>query len=189
MNPLQKALAALMAVCALALAGCGNSGSPAMASSVGGAPGSDRTTGRVSVADEGFSIVPPAGWTAAPKIAPAFLVYTMPAQVGFTANFNVVAQPDDGESLDALPAQMKAHMPKFLQSWKLVDEGFVEINGRRAYRVCSQHKMQGVHLKLLQYMLKGDNSKTYTISFTAPVDRFDLVKGIFEQSAGTILLD
>ncbi len=132
--------AALVAICGLWLGGCEDAEDRAPARAGGKATpvqSVHRTTsadhdspGRLHVAEQGFSFVPPAGWSALANVPPSFVTYGMPPENGFAINMNVNAMPDQGMPIDRAPAELKAGLPRVFNAWRCAEDGFVDVNGR-----------------------------------------------------------
>ncbi len=190
-----KRLAALAAICGLSLAGCEDPDDlpPARAAAAQAVPSptaeEHSAPGREYIAAQGISFVVPAGWSSTRNIPPAFVCYAMPPENGFTTNMSVNATPDGGASIDRAPAEIKKALAGALNGWRFIEDGFVDIHGRRAYRICSEITMNQMPLRLLQYLIIGNNKKVYTITFTTSAGRYDQNKGTFDQWANSILVD
>jgi hypothetical protein len=184
--------AALAVLCGLSLLGCQDRRASESAQPQAGHKGwplKHEGSGRVYVAEQGFSIAPPTDWKPLGKSPPAFIAYGRPPQDGFTVNMNVNVMPDDGSPIDAAPAQLKSAMPRAFTAWRCVEDAFVDISGRRTYRICSECEVNHVPIRLLQYILKGGNQQVYTLTFTTLPGQFDELKETFYQCADSMLVD
>jgi hypothetical protein len=140
----------------------------------------------------GFSLVPPAGWTRTDKPAGEYFVLFMaPAPAtGFRTNLNVIAKTTTGnESVqDTLP-KVKKGLAAAFKDFKAVDEGKLEINGRKAAFLCSTFTLGNIAVENLQYFIDGGNKKKYTITFTAAQSSFAAARPTFEKCALTAVTD
>ncbi len=191
---------ALVAVSALALSGCedesfgpgeggGRGPQAAGAAAAPAGPVSHEGPGRVHQAAKGFSFVPPVGWTPMPDAPPTFSTYGSAPQGNFRDNVNVNITPTQWQSLDVAPAELKAALPKVINGWRFVEDGFTVINGRRAYWICGEWQMNQLNIRCIQYLLPASNRQSYVLSFSTTADRYAEAKPIFQQCAGTVLVD
>ena len=146
---------------------------------------------RVHDSQNGFSFVPPAGWTSGGHHDGAFMTYTGPTEGSSTVNFNVVRGPHDGSSIEQCPRQVIPGYRKMFAGWELAGDGFVEIDGKKSYFIISSRSISGAHrVQSLQYFLIGRDGKTvYAMTFSAPAESFTRHRTVFEAAAMTARLD
>jgi hypothetical protein len=104
----------------------------------------------------------------------------------FDPNFNLQVNRDDGTPLEAVPDQIKVAMPKQFKDWQVLDEGFVKIDGKKAYRIASSFvvagKGQNTEIHMVQYFVLSNN-KAYALTFGAGPQSFPHLRETFEQAA------
>jgi hypothetical protein len=150
--------------------------------------------GRVYKKTNGFSIIPPKGWvTVDAPGSNAFLFYTGPNVDGLSPNFNVRSVPDDGTPVEKMGASVKAGYASKFKQWKLADEGFMTIDGKKAYFISFQCPQRVGDREMLiqtrQYAMRGNNKKLYILTFTTVPKRFDELKKSFDEAAQTVQTD
>jgi hypothetical protein len=162
-------------------------------------PPREQAASRITVKEQGFSIVPPNGWARAFDLnGPEILAYVASGE-DLTAtklqpfenepnipNFSVEVTPHDGTPIEAMSGQLKSGMPLQLQNWRMLDEGFITIDGKKSYRLAmsffAQANGQAGQVCVVQYIVVHSN-KLYVITYAAGPKRFSNLRGKFEQSA------
>jgi len=150
--------------------------------------------GRAYDKGNGFSIMPPKGWvTVDAPGSNAFLFYQGPKVDGVPPNFNVRSVRDDGTPVERMGAPLKEGYGSHFKQWKLADEGFVTINGKKAYFISSQYVEQRgdaiFPIQNIQYCIRGNNKKLYILTFTTTPKHFDKLKKTFDDAAQTVQTD
>jgi hypothetical protein len=160
-------------------------------------------TGRGRVYDEkaGLSFVPPAAWTKGDPPAHVYqrgnlkvkhilaLQYFGPIEDELRVNVIATVAKDDGTSFKQFREAVKVEMLKKLPSWKMLSDGTVQLQDRSAYYWINTFTIQGHETQQIQYMLRGDVGKIYTVTFTASKASFPKYNEIFEDCANTIRCD
>ena len=145
---------------------------------------------RVHDANNGFSIVPPPGWTSREAATGNFMTYHGPKEGGFPVSFNVNVHEDKS---NAIPEQMllgvKQLLTRVMTNYRAVEEDFEIIDGKRCYSLCGTFEMGRFKLQSLQYGIPTEAGKIYNITFTAPQDVFDKYRPRFEQTAVSARMD
>lgn len=145
------------------------------------------SAGRVYDPQEGFSIIPPEGYHAT-ESPYHFMSFLGPGEDGFTANFNVTAQKDDGTPIEQAAPKVKHVLPMLLRKYAIVEEGFTTLAGRKVYFASGRFTWQGVGVQNLQYFIKGGNGRVYILTFASRQETFPRYRTQFEQSASTVLI-
>jgi hypothetical protein len=145
--------------------------------------------GRVYSKENGFSIIPPKNWNkVANSNGGSFMAFVGPNN----ANFNVRDGRDDGTPTEQIGASVKAVYPSQFKQWKLADEGFITIDGKKSYYISSQFVApsgQQGPIQMIQYFIRGNNQKVYVLSFGVSITRFDELKKLFNETATTAQTD
>jgi hypothetical protein len=150
--------------------------------------------GRVYKKKYGFSIVPPKGWakTDHPE-GGAFLVYEGPKVDGLPPNLDVRSVPDNGTPIEKWGAPLKRLYASKFEKWKLADEGFMTIDGKRAYFISSRYLRQEGNQKIpiqqIQYCVPGNNKKLYILTFTTIPKHFDELRKAFDKATQSVQTD
>lgn len=146
--------------------------------------------GRVNHADSGFSIVPPAGWTAAaPAKDGSIMAYFAAPKDNFKTNFNVRVQKDPGAPMTGIGPALKPMFAKQLKqyNWKFVKDGYRKVGGvYESYFMSSLMSMQKVDIQNLQYYVRGKNGKVYIVTFTAKKNAFASYEAMFNKTLDTM---
>lgn len=135
---------------------------------------------------DGFSIVPPTGWTKGEAKDKTIMVYLAPAENNFRPNFNVNTSPDDGTPIDKVGTLIKPVFAKQFEKWKAMDEGTLDINGENAYYISSRFSMQGKEIRNLQYYIRGKSKKFYVLTFTALEAGYPALESTFKATAASV---
>ena len=143
---------------------------------------------RVYVKEAGFSVVLPSGWQT--KVDPSsspFLTSDGPNKQGTVPYFNVRFKTNGSSSVDEIAKKMKKELPEIVREWKLIEEGYVTIDGKRAY-FCLSRSGDRAPMVLTYYIL-GNNGKVYNLVWTTEVGVFDQYRTLYEQSALSVHTD
>ncbi|HEY9843231.1 MAG TPA: hypothetical protein V6D23_22365 [Candidatus Obscuribacterales bacterium] len=139
-----------------------------------------------SVSANGFSIVPPAGWTKGEPNKQAFMIYLDKAKNNFRANFNVNSSPDDGTPVNKIGPLIKPMFAKQFDKWKFMGEGEEKVAGEDSYWISSRFTMQGYDIQNLQYYIRGKNKRFYVLTFTALANSYKDYEPTFKQAVETV---
>lgn len=137
------------------------------------------------VSSNGFSIVPPAGWSKGTPSNQAFMIYLDSVKNNFRANFNVNSSDDDGTPVAKIGPIIKEAFAKQFDKWKLMGDGVTKVGGQEAYWISSSFSMQGYNIQNLQYYIRGKNKKFYVLTFTALANNYKSYEMMFRQTAMT----
>lgn len=135
---------------------------------------------------DGFSIVPPTGWTKGEAKDKTIMVYLAPPEDDFKPNFNVNSSPDDGTPVDKIGELIKPMFAKQFQKWKSMGEGTVDIDGEKSYYISSNFSMNGKDIQNLQYYIRGKSKKFYVLTFTALSKNYASLENTFKATAATV---
>lgn len=145
---------------------------------------------RANHAASGFSIVPPAGWTAAPPGKDgSVMAYYAPPKDNFKTNFNVRVQKDPGAPLSGIGPALKPMFAKQMKqyNWKFVKDGFRKVGGNyESYFMSSLMSMNKIDIQNLQYYVRGRNGKVYIVTFTARKNAFAAHEAMFNKILDTM---
>ena len=144
---------------------------------------------RIHDKENGFSVIPPDGWSRRGEVTGTLLTYFGPVEGDFTVNFNINTARDRGEAVEDLPAKMKALQVRSHPGYTAVEEGLVTINGRQAAYLSGVFQQGTSRLQKLQYLIRGANRQIYVITFTAPADTFAAHRPTFEATAMSMRTD
>ena len=162
----------------------------ALAATAGGCTDAKhRAPGRVHDEDQGFSIVPPAGWRRLDRYGSSFLTFEGLADAGGPARLTVVAERDPKASIGTLAHAARSALAKFREGFAAEEEGFTEIESRPCYRLVGRFTKQDRPMKILHYVLRSRGRKVYYLSFVAPAACFDANRPAFEESARSARID
>jgi len=149
--------------------------------------------GRVYEQDKGISIIPPEGWVNDDKAPARFLPASIgPKEDGFpTLNVASGTVPVD---IEQVGAQLKKSLAAEQKKWECAEEGFTEIDNKKAYFISSRFVIergdQSFPIQNLQFLVPSqDNKKSFVVTFTASADKFEGLHKRFEESAQTIRVD
>lgn len=172
---LSLALAAAAVAPALAVQGGGLSNTPVKTAAA-------RVTDRAN----GFSIVPPNGWTKGSNQGKTFMLYLDAPKNNFRANLNVNVSPDDGTPVSRLAGIIKPAFAKQFDKWKAMGEGTTTIAGQPSYFLSSRFSMQGYDIQNLQYYIRGKKNRFYVLTFTALASNYKSYEATFKQTAASV---
>ena len=157
---------------------------------IGGCKDAKHTgTGRVYNSEYGFSMVPPAGWTESDALPGVFMLHFGPQEGEFRVNLNVTVTKDDGTPVENYPAAMKPAYAKAVVDYEFVEDGFVEFDGRKWYRISSKFRTGQHTVQNLQFIAPSSNGKVYSITFTATAETFEKHRDTFDRSGITGRMD
>ena len=157
-------------------------------SSTGCSSARHQEAGRTYDEKNSFSIILPDGWTNRGELMGAFMFAAGPTENGFAVNFNVNVQKDAATAQEVLP-KLKEVLPKITNDYRPMSEGFIEIDGKKAYFLSGTFQMGPQRLQNLQYGVPSGNGRFYTLTFTAPQDTFEKHRASFEKMAQSARID
>lgn len=143
---------------------------------------------RVYDPQEGFSISVPPGWRSNGQNAFHFLTCLGPCEGAFTINLNVYGRQDDGTPVEKAKPKVMGILPMLLRDYRLVEEGFAQIAGSKAYYASGRFRWDGLEIQNLQYFIRGTNNRVYILTFAAPAHTFGKHRSSFEETARTVLI-
>lgn len=131
-----------------------------------------------------FSLVLPEGWTPRQDVSGAALVALSPLSGQgnrFRENLNVsVESIPEGRSLAEVYRRDFAAIRDGLTAFEAVKTERVTVGLLDARRVVYEHTYNGQRLRALAYLVLADG-RCFTLTGTAPVDRFMAVQSAFER--------
>jgi hypothetical protein len=136
----------------------------------------------------GFSIIPPVGWTNTGEAGAHFMSYLGPVDDGFAASFNVVGMQDDG-TLTAIEEIARSLKRPISPGHKLAGDGYATIDGKKSYWYCDKFTKDSMNLQGIQYIIPGGNGNLYMVTFATLESNFDKYRPIFESAAMTVVTD
>jgi len=145
--------------------------------------------GRTYDPRNGFSIVPPPTYAGTAPGTSGFLAFLGSRDWGYTATFTVASRPDDGTAVERIGEAVKNDLSRTQKNYALVREGFVTIDGRKAYTINAQFTQGAYNVQRVQYYLRGNNNRLYVMSFTSHARSFAQHRQAFEAAAITAATD
>ncbi|HEY9843232.1 MAG: hypothetical protein ACAI44_26810 [Candidatus Sericytochromatia bacterium] len=146
----------------------------------------DAESRRVSA--EGFSIVPPKGWTVSEAGEGTLMIWLDEVKDDFRANFNVNVTEGDSTTVEQLGPVVKEMFAKQFDKWQAMDEGFTEFAGEKGYFLSSRFSMQGYDIRNLQYYIYGKHNRFYVLTFTALNSNYGSYQESFKRAAASVKL-
>jgi hypothetical protein len=115
-----------------------------------------------------------------------------PQGEGIPPHCNVHTAPVQSASLEKIAASLKEAYPSQFMEWKLTDDGFVNIDGKKSYYLSCQYVEQTEDEKLrvqsIQYVVLG-TKKTFILTFATIPKDFGHWKNTFEDAALSVQTD
>jgi hypothetical protein len=148
----------------------------------------DEEAPRVRAPEHGFSIIPPAGWIESRKMKGSFLTFSGIREGGFTPNFSVTVTDAPGTPELAMKA-VKVDSPLLLPDYKVVDEDFVTIDGKKGFYLSGTFTHGQLRFHTLLYGIFSGPRRYYTITFTASAATFDKHKAAFKKCAESVRME
>jgi hypothetical protein len=136
-----------------------------------------------------MSLVPPSGWRQAAPDKDIPLRFFEPKTKKLRASVSVSATDDNDTPLKKMSQVARLEMPLEIKGWKFVGEGFTKLQGRPAYFVIGTLRVHDVDARQMQFVLRGDSGKLYTITCSASKDAFASIRKSFEDCAKTVRCD
>jgi hypothetical protein len=143
--------------------------------------------GRVHDPVIGASLVPPTGWQPLAPTLASRLRFAQPPHG--TTNVNVVLSKDNGETFEKIVEGIKAQAPASLPNWTFVKQRPVQIQGRPGQVIESIFGTPDDKRYLIQYQVRSDGGRFFTISFTTTQDEYPSTARVFEDCAGSFRCD
>lgn len=140
---------------------------------------------------KGFSLIPPAGWNrSTAKKSKYIMVYKAKPKNKFSINLNVSANPDKGVVIKSIGPVLKKQFAKQFKKWKLGEEGYMTVDGQKAYYLSSKFSMSGFDIQNLQLLVKNPKRKLFYIAtFTSRAADYKANRAKFMQALKTIRFD
>jgi len=152
-----------------------------------GESGAGRHAGKNRVLADGhaFSLIPPGGWRQV--LHPlSILTFQGPTDDGFAANFTVSADPYDGQPpLDDLPKETRSSLPP---QFTPLEDGFTEIDNKRAYFVRTVTTVQRHRVVNVQYFLPVKQTM-YSVSFACKASEYPQYKPLWKSVLDSVHAD
>lgn len=144
-------------------------------------------SGRVYDSEARISIVPPAEWRAFAGDKPHRLTFENGG--GQSGNMNVLVGRAAQAPAEKFPDALKRQFAENLKEWKFVEDGFLEIDGTKAYfivsRFVAQEGEKSAEMQNAQHFLPAHKGKSYVITFTTAPSRFEKSAKLFRESAAS----
>jgi hypothetical protein len=139
---------------------------------------------RARGAENGFSILPPAGWTKKGvrplRSTGEFMLYRGPTEEGFAPYFTVTAWELD-VALDILGPAFRERLGAEIPPHLAATNGYLVIDGKKSYSFSTAGT--------LYYVIPGGNGKQYIIKFISLSSNFAKYRPLFESTAMTAATD
>ncbi len=152
---------------------------------IGGCNSKHKGPGRVYNSKHKVSIVPPSGWVDRGPFMGTAMFFAGPQEGSFTVNLNVYVNPAGGDKIEQAPVEVKRMLGQTMPNYQVVEDGFVTLDGRKAYRISGTFTGGVVEMQNLQYMMIV-NDKVYTLTFTSARASFQSHLPVFEGAATTM---
>lgn len=137
----------------------------------------------------GFSIQPPEGYVSLGRSLYHFMNFVGPSEEGFGVNFNVNLQPDDGTDISLAAAKTAVVMAALLKDYVRIEDGFVTIDGQKAFFCSGTFAWEQKQCRNLQYFIRGRNGNIYVVTFASINKTFATHRPTFERAAMTARTD
>ncbi len=148
--------------------------------------------GRMYNREASFSMIPPTGWQEAKHSGAAFFLFNQPAaEGGATVQVRLVNPgPVDFEKY---AAKVRADQAQQFKDWKLLDESFPTIDGKKAYLIASRFAFANgandLQMASLMYFIAGGTTGNYVVAFSAKEQDLAAVRDSMEKAANSIQID
>jgi hypothetical protein len=129
---------------------------------------------------DGYSLIPPTGWTKYPDgavrgVSVAFLAPAVDPTSKFVDNINVVINANQ-KDLQSTIAETKQALPIALTHYRLVIDQPAIADGQQAHLLGGTFdRQESGHLENLQQILIA-GGKQYTVTFTSPAASFEALR-------------
>ena len=144
---------------------------------------------RVHYAEEGFSIIPPKGWTPASKTEGLFMAFRDPLPAPFHVNMNADVTVHDATPAKEVALKTRKVLARLFNSYKLLDQGPVTIGGCDAYFIVGRFTSGKLTVQNIQFLIPtADGTHLYVATFTALACDFGDHKPLFLKTAHTVRL-
>ena len=136
-----------------------------------------------------YSITPPAGWTTNKSgLMGTDVIFMAPPAKQYAANINVVVVPAaPGETLEKGAVQINQVLPRAMNGFKKLSQGYGTLGGVRSLSITANHKM-GTPPRLLwmkqTYVLR--KGQTYTFTCTALAENHAQYKAAFDAALKSV---
>lgn len=141
---------------------------------------------RFTSVENGFSIIPPAGWEAKDPEGDTFLIYIDPQATDFATNLNVNVNADEPFKIEELPPAIKQMFTREFEQWEAAYDGFSTVAGQKSYYISSRFSINELEIQNLQYYIRGQNNRFYVVTFTALQSEFARYEPMFKAAVATI---
>lgn len=139
-----------------------------------------------------FNLTLPADWTTRHDVGGAAVVVLSPLSGqddGFRENLNVsVESVPGGRSLAEVYRRDFAAIRDGLEAFEVIKTEEVTVGALAARRVVYEHEYGGQRLRALAYLVLAGR-RCYTLTGTAPADRFEEAQPAFEQMVHSFRLE
>ncbi len=153
------------------------------------APATSKAAGKGFTSPDGYSFVPPAGWTnypagAAGAISVMYVAPELDKAAKFSDNINVVvnANPKD---LESTVAETKRGLPTVLTKYQVKVDEPITVDGQEAHLLGGTFDQGSLQLQNLQLFLIKDGQQ-YTATFTCPEASFAKLRAEAQASLVTL---
>jgi hypothetical protein len=143
---------------------------------------------RLVAADEGFAMVPPAGWSLGdPSLEMgAFLTAVGESKDGFAPNLNVRTDAATAAfDLKVVDKTMREMLPKLLKKADVQDVAACKVAGRAGVFVRAAYEVPAGEVCMLQYQIPG-KPKSFVVTFTVSKKTLAQWQPLIEAAVATI---
>jgi hypothetical protein len=131
------------------------------------------------------SFVPAKDWEQGKNVTGSYLIFRGPANER-SPNVNVSTFSHQGVPITQVGPAMKNVHAKGIADWKVIDEGFVTIDGKKSYFFSGKYTRdlgdRKEEMQTISYYVPGI-SRGYVISFLTNAEKFEGLKPTIEEMA------
>lgn len=155
-------------------------------------PEKHRGEGRIYEKEAGISFLPPKDWEQLKDEEGVVLVFRGPESQG-SVTMNVKFQKGPPLSIEKMAPDLRKAAPAGVEKWKRLEDGFTEIDKRKAFYIDGKFILNTVdpplEMKLRQYYLVGRERRVYVATFAVPAAKFDAARKSIEEAAKSFRVD
>src|SRR5262245_25334416 len=141
--------------------------------------------GRVYEKKISASIVPPKTWEQGKNVSGAYLIFRGPVD-DRSPNFNISTFSHQGAPTTTVGPAMKNVHAKGIPDWKVVDEGFLVIDGKKSYffsgKFTRDEGDRKRDMQSISFYVPGAG-RGYVLSFLTDAEKFEGLKPAIEEMA------
>jgi hypothetical protein len=155
-------------------------------------PENHRGEGRIYEKEARISFLPPKDWEQLKDEEGVVLVFRGPESQG-SVTMNVKVQKGPPLSIEKMAPDIRKTVPAGVEGWKRLEDGFTEIDKRKAFYIDGKFTLNTVdpalEMKLRQYYFFGRERRIYVATFTGRADKFEAARKAIEQAAKSFRVD